>query len=120
MDLLEQLELEQSELGGSLEDFLTLHMYITSAPGGDNFKTLMLKVLTLAFFSVSRLYFILCILFLFIICLSLFQLALDMAHKKEQKDQLTGLRTRTKAGRPDWDQVYIYIHCIRNILIFLK
>lgn len=33
------------------------------------------------------------------------QMALDLLAKKEKKDSITGLRTRTKPGRPDWKQV---------------
>ncbi|ETE62893.1 NADPH oxidase 5, partial [Ophiophagus hannah] len=32
------------------------------------------------------------------------QMALDLLAKKEKKDSITGLRTRTKPGRPDWKQ----------------
>lgn len=31
MNLLSQLEIEQAELGGAMERFLDMHMYITSA-----------------------------------------------------------------------------------------
>ena len=33
------------------------------------------------------------------------QMALDMVHEKEQKDMLTGLRTKLQTGRPDWAKV---------------
>ena len=33
------------------------------------------------------------------------QMALELIHQEEQKDLLTGLRTRTQPGRPNWDQV---------------
>ena len=33
------------------------------------------------------------------------QIAMEILHKKENKDLLTGLKTRTQAGRPDWDKV---------------
>lgn len=33
------------------------------------------------------------------------QMALDLIHKKEKRDLITGLKTRTQAGRPDWDKV---------------
>ena len=32
-------------------------------------------------------------------------MALDLIHEKQQKDLITGLQTRTLAGRPDWDKV---------------
>lgn len=40
------------------------------------------------------------------------QMALDLLHEKDQVDLLTGLKTRTQAGRPNWDQVLIF--CILN------
>ncbi len=33
------------------------------------------------------------------------QMALDLLAKKEKKDSITGLRTRTQPGRPDWAKV---------------
>ena len=33
-------------------------------------------------------------------------LALDLMHKKTKTDLITGLKTRTKAGRPDWDSLF--------------
>lgn len=33
------------------------------------------------------------------------QMALEILYAKENKDLLTGLKTRTQAGRPDWDEV---------------
>jgi hypothetical protein len=35
------------------------------------------------------------------------QMALDLIHKKEKRDLITGLKTRTQAGRPDWEKVII-------------
>eukprot|EP00057_Strongylocentrotus_purpuratus_P035141 XP_797866.3 PREDICTED: NADPH oxidase 5-like [Strongylocentrotus purpuratus] len=32
--------------------------------------------------------------------------ALDLIHKKKNRDTITGLKTRTQAGRPDWDEVF--------------
>ena len=37
------------------------------------------------------------------------QMALDLIHKKEKRDMITGLKTRTQAGRPDWDKVCLYV-----------
>jgi len=34
------------------------------------------------------------------------QMALDIIHKKEQKDMITGLKTRTQPGRPEWAKVF--------------
>ena len=31
-----------------------------------------------------------------------------MTHRRENRDHITGLRTRTHAGRPDWEQVRIH------------
>ena len=45
VNLLSQLELEQTELGGPLEEFLRLHLYVTSAPAGDDFRSLLLQVI---------------------------------------------------------------------------
>jgi hypothetical protein len=33
------------------------------------------------------------------------QLALELIHNKKEKDLITGLKTRTSPGRPDWDKV---------------
>uniref|UniRef100_G1NCS3 NADPH oxidase 5 n=1 Tax=Meleagris gallopavo TaxID=9103 RepID=G1NCS3_MELGA len=55
--------------------FLELHLYMTSALGRSDVKAVGL------------------------------QLALDLLAAKEQKDSITGLRTRTQPGRPDWSQV---------------
>lgn len=33
------------------------------------------------------------------------QMALDLLAKKEKRDSITGLRTRTQPGRPDWGKV---------------
>ncbi|XP_021263366.1 NADPH oxidase 5 isoform X1 [Numida meleagris] len=55
--------------------FLELHLYMTSALGRSDVKAVGL------------------------------QLALDLLAAKEQRDSITGLRTRTQPGRPDWSQV---------------
>ncbi|XP_055516932.1 NADPH oxidase 5-like [Leucoraja erinacea] len=34
------------------------------------------------------------------------QMALDLLAKKEMRDSITGLRTRTQPGRPDWSKVF--------------
>ena len=71
-----QLELEQSEQRGVFsEHFLDMHIYMTSALGKEDMKALGL------------------------------QLALELIHEKKDKDLITGLRTRTKPGRPNWDKV---------------
>ncbi|XP_057371298.1 NADPH oxidase 5-like [Daphnia carinata] len=74
--MLSQLEMEQAEMGSALGRFLDLHMYITSA-----LKKTDLKAVGL-------------------------QMALDLLHAKEKRDLVTGLKTRTNAGRPNWDKVF--------------
>lgn len=93
INLLSQLEIEQAELGGAMERFLDMvttlsfesfflttnylqHMYITSALQRTDMKAVSL------------------------------QLALDLLHQKEKRDLITGLKTRTTAGRPNWDKVF--------------
>jgi hypothetical protein len=76
VNLLSQLEIEQAEQGGSMERFLDMHMYITSALQKTDMKAVGL------------------------------QLALDLLHKKSKRDLITGLKTRTNAGRPNWDKVF--------------
>ncbi|KAJ0171651.1 hypothetical protein K1T71_012414 [Dendrolimus kikuchii] len=76
VSLLSQLEIEQAELGGDAERFLEMHMYITSALQKSDMKAVGL------------------------------QLALDLLHEKEKRDLITGLKTRTIAGRPNWDKVF--------------
>lgn len=39
------------------------------------------------------------------------QMALDLLAKKEKKDSITGLRTRTQPGRPEWGKVGRPIRC---------
>lgn len=55
--------------------FLELHLYMTSALGKGDVKALGL------------------------------QLALDLLAAREQRDSISGLRSRTQPGRPDWDKV---------------
>ncbi|CAO1338201.1 unnamed protein product [Diamesa serratosioi] len=76
VNLLSQLEIEQAELGGAMERFLDMHMYITSALQKTDMKAVSL------------------------------QLALDLLAEKEKRDLITGLKTRTIAGRPNWDKVF--------------
>ncbi|KAM6059004.1 NADPH oxidase 5-like [Chlamydotis macqueenii] len=56
--------------------FLEMHMYMTSALGKNDVKAVGL------------------------------QMALDLLAAKEQRDSITGLRTRTQPGRPDWSKVF--------------
>ena len=59
------------------ERFLDMHMYITSALDKSDMKAIGL------------------------------QLALDLMHEKGKRDLITGLKTRTQPGRPDWDKVSV-------------
>ncbi|NXF50040.1 NOX5 oxidase, partial [Oceanites oceanicus] len=56
--------------------FLEMHMYMTSALSKNDMKAIGL------------------------------QMALDLLAAKEQRDSITGLRTRTQPGRPDWRKVF--------------
>ncbi|XP_069580479.1 NADPH oxidase 5 [Brachyistius frenatus] len=56
--------------------FLEMHMYMTSALSKNDMKAIGL------------------------------QMALDLLAKKEKKDSITGLRTRTQPGRPEWGKVF--------------
>ena len=68
--------MEQSEQRGVLsEHFLDMHIYMTSALKKEDIKALGL------------------------------QLALELIHEKKEKDLITGLKTRTNPGRPNWDKV---------------
>ena len=61
------------------EDFLKMQLYLTAAASESDIKGL---------------------------CL---QMALDLMRNKEDKDLLTGLRTKTRSGRPDWNKVGTYL-----------
>ncbi|XP_005239483.2 NADPH oxidase 5 [Falco peregrinus] len=56
--------------------FLEMHLYMTSALSKNDMKAIGL------------------------------QMALDLLAAKEQRDLITGLRTRTQPGRPDWSRVF--------------
>uniref|UniRef100_UPI0037E91CF5 NADPH oxidase 5 isoform X1 n=1 Tax=Semicossyphus pulcher TaxID=241346 RepID=UPI0037E91CF5 len=56
--------------------FLEMHMYMTSALSKNDMKAIGL------------------------------QMALDLLAKKEKRDSITGLRTRTQPGRPEWGKVF--------------
>ena len=36
-------------------------------------------------------------------------MALDLIHQKRQRDMITGLMTKTEAGRPEWNQVLMHL-----------
>nr|XP_026498146.1 NADPH oxidase 5 [Vanessa tameamea] len=69
-------QLEIEQAEAGGERFLEMHMYITSALQRCDMKAVGL------------------------------QLALDLLHEKEKRDLITGLKTRTNAGRPNWDKVF--------------
>merc|ERR1712029_321922 len=76
VNLLSQLEIEQREHGGEMSRFLDMHMYVTSALQRTDMKAVAL------------------------------QMALDILHQKEDRDLITGLKSRTNAGRPNWNKVF--------------
>ena len=43
------------------------------------------------------------------------QLALDLMHKKEKKDLLTGLKVRTNASRSNWTKVFTKVTELSNL-----
>merc|ERR1719420_1137392 len=71
--------LSQLEHGGHMNRFLDMHMYVTSALQRNDMKAVAL------------------------------QLALDLLHEKEKRDLVTGLKSRTNAGRPNWNKVFTKI-----------
>lgn len=76
VSLLSSLEMQQAELErAGGRRFLDMHMYVTSALQRSDMRAVSL------------------------------QLALDLMHGKDQRDLVTGLKTRTAAGRPNWDVV---------------
>ena len=73
--LLNHIEKELLDETKSTERLIDMHLFMTSAQSKTDMKGLGL------------------------------QLALDLLHQTDNKDLITGLQTRTKAGRPDWQQV---------------
>ncbi|XP_038218084.1 NADPH oxidase 5 [Zerene cesonia] len=69
-------QLEIDQAAAGGARFLEMHMYITSALQRADMRALGL------------------------------QLALDLLHDKGKRDLITGLKTRTNAGRPNWDKVF--------------
>lgn len=74
-------QLEIEQSESGFDRFLDMHMYITSALAKTDMKAIGL------------------------------QMALDLIHKKEKRDLITGLKTRTEAGRPNWDKVWASYDC---------
>ena len=76
LNLLSQLEAEQQEQDGEMSRFLEMHMYVTSALEKTDMKAVAL------------------------------QMAFDLVYEKEHRDVVTGLKSRTQAGRPNWNKVF--------------
>ncbi|TRY63718.1 hypothetical protein TCAL_03645, partial [Tigriopus californicus] len=77
LQLLAQLEMEQAQhFGKNADQFVDVHLYITSVLPVTDVKAITLH------------------------------LALDLMHKQTKRDLISGLKTRTKAGRPNWDDLF--------------
>jgi predicted ferric reductase len=77
VNMISKLEMKQHEQGGDdMSRFLDIHTYVTSALQRSDMKAVAL------------------------------QMALDLLHKREDRDLVTGLKARTNAGRPNWDKVF--------------
>ena len=53
------------------------------------------------------------------------QMALDLLAKKEKRDSITGLRTRTQPGRPEWGKVrtisfsvVLFMSAVQHVVTF--
>ncbi|KAF9798205.1 hypothetical protein SFRURICE_003164 [Spodoptera frugiperda] len=104
VSLLSQLEIEQAELGGAMERFLEMHMYITSALQKSDMKAVGLQL------ALDLLHEKVDIFLAFLLAYSQFVFlgqtsGLDN-QLMEKRDLITGLKTRTNAGRPNWDKVF--------------
>ncbi|KAL4216474.1 NADPH oxidase 5 [Mactra antiquata] len=76
LTLLNQIEFEQSRHRGVLENCIQMHMYMTAAQKKTDMKGMILQV------------------------------ALDLMYEKCHRDLITGLKTKTEPGRPDWNKVF--------------
>ncbi|KAL4216477.1 NADPH oxidase 5 [Mactra antiquata] len=76
LTLLNQIEFEQSQHHGVLKNCIQMHMYMTAAQSKTDMKGMMLQV------------------------------ALDLMYEKSHRDLITGLKTKTEPGRPDWNKVF--------------
>merc|ERR1712141_984750 len=74
--LLNQLEEEQEADEAGQHKFLDIHMYLTAALQKTDMRAIAL------------------------------QTAIEVLHKKKNRDVTTGLRTKTQAGRPNWEKVF--------------
>ncbi|XP_052261519.1 NADPH oxidase 5-like isoform X2 [Dreissena polymorpha] len=76
LTLLNQIEMEQSDHHGPLENCIQMHMYMTAAQKKTDMKGIGL------------------------------QIALDLMYEKSHRDLITGLRTKTEPGRPNWNKIF--------------
>ncbi|XP_046576417.1 NADPH oxidase 5-like [Haliotis rubra] len=74
----------EQTMEGGLGNFIEMHMYMTAALNKTDLKGIGL------------------------------QMALDLIHKKQDKDLLTGLKTRTQPGRPDFRKLFGKIAAEKN------
>ena len=77
---------ESDRVQNGFERFLDFHLYMTAALRKTDMKAIGL------------------------------QMALDLIHKKENRDLITGLSTRTQTGRPDWNKVCASLFAIIILL----
>ena len=66
----------QQEQDGEMNRFLEMHMYVTSPLEKTDMKAVAM------------------------------QMAFDLVYEKEHRDVVTGLKSRTQAGRPNWNKVF--------------
>ncbi|KAL4216478.1 NADPH oxidase 5 [Mactra antiquata] len=76
LTLLNQIEFEQSRHHGVLENCIQMHIYMTAAQKKTDIKGIGL------------------------------QIALDLMYENSHRDLITGLKTKTEPGRPDWNKVF--------------
>ena len=94
VDLLSHLEAEQQEHGGELGRFLKMQSTLISTFNFRFFRFLEMQMYVTSALQRNDIKAV------------ALQLALDLMHKKEKKDLLTGLKARTNAGRPNWTKVF--------------
>ena len=75
LDLLAGIEIEQKNIHSNLPKFLNLNIYVTKALAKTDMCAVGLRI------------------------------AMNLFHKKKNRDLLTGLRLQTKAGRPNLNQI---------------
>jgi len=94
LTLLTQLEVEQAEIDLGKGEVgsnrvMDMHLFMTAAQKMTDMKGIVLQV------------------------------ALDLMHKKENKDLITGLKTKTQPGRPDWHKV-VYFSYVEDEECFIQ